>query len=219
MLSDEALQVFLDYHRPLMYAWDLGKLFAAMFGSLLFWSVVYALCAEDTVDTQIQVFAYPLAGFLGLAVLLMAIEWMTQALSTSLVGLFLGDTVEWLAVNSVASFLTVVITKWAPSGSSDNAIVSSCLIMVVFVVTVAGFFVMRRARDRHATALHYDTIRWSKSREIPSEKEVHQMLHDAENKYYAQNDMVGVWGMPLISKSNLLYRPISGDSTYHPVPS
>lgn len=204
-LTDDALRVFLHYHRFLMVMWEHGWMFAVVFCGLLYWSIVYSFCASSPATTQIQVFSYPLAISTGLAVMVVLLDRATHSLSQGRLGWAVGGVVMWLFVSSLANFTTIALTYWSPSGSTQYVIIASALLVVVFIAAMTMFYGMRRVRDKHVIKAHNDQREFSHA---PTEEEEHvlSLVRQAEEQSYAQSGMASVMGMPLVSRSNLLYR-------------
>jgi hypothetical protein len=207
-LAPPAKVVFYDHQRLISHTWSIGEQFLLIFGALLFWMIEYSLCESSTINEQIQIFAYVLAGTIFCAFVWIGVEHVTQSLSTSLAGKAVANLVQWSLVCALANFINIVILAFAASGSVNSILISLGLIVVVLLIMAINHFALSAARDRHTADIHRGAFTYghipTRSKE-EQQAQVQKLIQKEKEKYNKNIGVLELFGLPLVSADNLLY--------------
>lgn len=197
--------VFDRLKRQLLYVFEAGFLFVALFASLLVYSIVLSQCPNSDAQTETQIFSYPLAISIGLLILGCAVEYMFPCLEDQLLWMVVCNFVPWLLVICLSNFIFAAVNWLYTTGTVNNILVSLGILLATAVILAVIYLRGLRHLHHHVALANEAHEQYNHTPRVSSEY-TYDLARQTEEQYNQEHGIRTIFGLPILSTDTFLSR-------------
>lgn len=209
-LNDAGKAVFDRLKRQLLYVFEAGFLFVALFASLLVYSIVLSQCPSSDAQTETLIFSYPLVISIGLLALGCAVEYMFPCLEDRLLWMVVCNFLPWLFVICLTNFIFAAINWLYTTGTVNNILV--CLGILLATAVILAVLYLRGLRRMHDhVAMTHEVYEAYNHYPRTSSEYTYELARKTEDQYNQEHGIRTLFGLPILSTDTFLSRMRNDD--------